>query len=139
MALSVFSDKNNKPNEEDLSESLGEMKALWDEIKDFVGSTYPPITEDWKHYGKSSGWCMKLLRKKRNLFFSYPGKGEFWLGFVFGDRAVEAVNQSNCPQDLIAELNRARKYGEGRGLKVQVKHQRDVEVVKILVEIKVNN
>ena len=100
MALSVFEDKNLKPTTEDLGESLGEAKALWDGLKDFVMTSFPPIVEDWKHYGKSSGWCMKLLRKKRNLFFSYPGKGEFWVGFVFGDRAVDAVNRSDCPKTL---------------------------------------
>ena len=69
MTLSVFVDKAKKPQDTDLAETLGESKQLWDQIKNHVIGLIPDIIEDWKHYGKSSGWTMKLLKKKRNLFF----------------------------------------------------------------------
>ena len=58
MGLSVFLDKSKPPEENDLSTVLGETKSLWDELKTFVKEQCPDIIEDWKHYGKNSGWTM---------------------------------------------------------------------------------
>lgn len=139
MGLSVFTDKARKPDENDLSAALGKAKLFWDELKSHVMETYPPIVEDWKHYGKNSGWTMKLLRKKRNLFFSYPGEGMFSLVFVFGERAVQAVENSSVPSKLIEELKAARKYAEGRGIMVPLRNREDLETAKQLIVIKVEN
>lgn len=136
MGLSVFVDKSDKPNDSALLTVLGETKRLWDHLKIHVIDTYPPITEEWKHYGKNSGWTMKLLRKKRNLFFSYPGEGMFTVVFIFGDRAVEAIEKSSIPTQLIEELKSARKYAEGRGLSLPVNTSEDLETVKQLIAIK---
>jgi hypothetical protein len=139
MALSVFTDKSKLPGDHDLAEALGETKQLWDQLKTYVKETYPDIIEDWKHYGKSSGWTMKLLKKKRNLFFSYSGQGHFTVVFVFGDKAVQAVENSSLPRDIINTLKAAKKYAEGRGLRVTVKNHDDLEIVKTLITIKVEN
>ena len=100
---------------------------------------YGELTEDWKFYGQKSGWILKTLRKKRNLFFFVPHKGSFHVSFVFGDKAVAAVEKSDLPQEIITELKNARKYAEGRGLRIDVKSSADVEHIIKLVEIKVNN
>ncbi|UCE48498.1 MAG: DUF3788 family protein, partial [Phycisphaerales bacterium] len=63
----------------------------------------------------------------------------FRISFVFGDRAVAAAEQSDLPKDLIETLKNARKYAEGRGLQVEVKGPSDVEDIKRLVEIKIDN
>ena len=139
MALSVFLDKSKRPGEQDLSEALGETKQLWDQVKTYVKENVPDIIEDWKHYGKNSGWTMKLLKKKRNLFFSYPAEGHFTVVFVFGDKAVQAVENSSLPRDIIQTLKEAKKYAEGRGLQVTVKTRDDVEVIKKLITIKIEN
>ncbi len=49
------------------------------------------------------------------------------------------VEKSDLLQELITELKNARKYAEGRGLRIDVKNSADVEHVKKLVEIKINN
>ena len=139
MALSVFTDKSKLPGDQDLAGALGETKQLWDQLKTYVKEIYPDIIEDWKHYGKSSGWTMKLLKKKRNLFFSYPGQGHFTVVFVFGDKAVQAVENSSLPKDIVDTLKAAKKYAEGRGLRVTVKNHDDLEIVKTLITIKLEN
>ena len=139
MALSVFTDKSKPPGDQDLAGALGEAKQLWDQLKTHVKEIYPNIIEDWKHYGKSSGWTMKLLKKKRNLFFSYPGQGHFVVVFVFGDKAVQAVENSSLPQEIINTLKEAKKYAEGRGLRVTVKNHDDLEIVKKLIAVKLEH
>jgi len=61
-----------------------------------------------------------------------------WICF-FGDKAVTAIEQSDLPGDIIDEIKNARKYAEGRGLRIEVKNQDDVENVKKVIDIKINH
>ena len=139
MAASVFDDKASKPTAQKLARVLGESNGMWKEIKKHLKAEYGELIEDWKFYGAKSGWILKTLRKKRNLFFFVPSEGSFRLSFVFGDKAVAAAEQSDLPKDIITTLKNARKYAEGRGLRIEVKGPADVENIKKLVEIKLNN
>jgi len=139
MAASTFDHKATKPTAQKLARVLGESNGLWKEIKKHLKAEYGELIEDWKFYGQKSGWILKTLRKKRNLFFFVPLEGSFKVSFVFGDKAVAAAEQSDLPKSLITTLKNARKYAEGRGLQIEVKRQADVENIQKLVEIKVNN
>ena len=139
MAASVFDDKEKKPTAQRLARVLGKSNSLWKEIKKHLKAQFGELTEDWKFYGQKSGWILKTLLKKRNLFFFIPSEGSFRVSFVFGDKAVAAAEKSDLPKELIKTLNNARKYAEGRGLQIEVKSIADVENIKKLVEIKVNN
>ena len=139
MAASVFEDKETRPDDKMLAKALGKSNRLWQEIKKNLKVEYGELIEDWKFYGQKSGWILKTLRKKRNLFFFIPLEDSFQVSFVFGDKAVAAVEKSDLPQELVTSLKNARKYAEGRGLQIDVKGSADVEHVKKLVEIKVNN
>jgi predicted Rossmann-fold nucleotide-binding protein len=59
--------------------------------------------------------------------------------FVFGDRAVEAVENSALPEAIKTELSQARKYMEGRGIMIDVTSGDELEIVKTLVRIKIEN
>jgi len=139
MSASVFEDKDTMPDDKMLAKVLGKSNQLWQEIKKNLKVEYGGLIEEWKFYGVKSGWILKTLRKKRNLFFFVPLKGTFQISFVFGDKAVAAVEESSLPKELITELKDARKYAEGRGLRIDVKSPADVGRIKKLVEIKVNN
>ena len=139
MSVSVFEDKATMPDDKMLDKALGKSNRLWREIKKHLKAEYGELNEDWKFYGQKSGWILKTLRKKRNLFFFIPLKGSFQVTFVFGDKAVAAVQKSDLPKKLVTKLKNARKYAEGRGLRIDVKNSADVEHVKRLVEIKINN
>jgi len=139
MSVSVFEDKDTRPDDKMLAKALGKSNRLWLQIKKHLKVEYGELIEEWKFYGQKSGWILKTLRKKRNLFFFIPLKSSFQVSFVFGEKAVAVVEKSDLPQELITTLKNARKYAEGRGLRIDVKNSADVEHIKKLVEIKVNN
>ena len=139
MAASIFDDKTMKPTPQKLARALGESNGLWKEIKKHLKAEYGELTEDWKFYGGKSGWILKTLRKKRNLFFFIPLEGGFKVSFVFGDKAVAAAEESDLPKELVKTLKNARKYAEGRGLQIEVKRPVDVDSIEKLVEIKIKN
>ena len=61
------------------------------------------------------------------------------IAFIFGDKAVAAVQKSNLPKKLIRELTNAKRYAEGRGLRIEVKKKSDVKNIIALVAIKVGS
>ncbi len=139
MSASIFDDKNKKPTDKMLKVALGKTYNLWEEIKKHISSEYGKVIEDWKFYNVRSGWLLKTLLKKRNLFFFVPVEGYFKLSFIFGDKAVEAVVKSDLPENIKTTLKNAKKYMEGRGLSIDVKSSKEADIAKILIEIKVYN
>jgi len=139
MAANVFIDKLAKPDDQALVRALGKTYPLWAEIEKHIATTLGKSVEEWKYYGLKSGWTMKTLYKKRNLFFFTACEGYFRIAFVFGDRAVAEILKSDLPKAVIEEITNAKKYAEGRGIRIDVKTRRDVESVKKLIAIKVMN
>ncbi len=139
MSSSVFTDRSTEPTASQLADALGATASIWSELRNHLETACGPLVEEWKFYGTKSGWIMKTLRKKRNLFFLTPLDGYFRLSFVFGDRAVAAIEESDVSDVIKKELRNAKKYAEGRGLVLEVRTREDVEPVKTLTAIKVNN
>jgi hypothetical protein len=134
VVANLFLDKAHPPTAETVDAALGRRASY---LGDFKRAIPEPVTEEWKHYGQKSGWTLKLLvRAKRNLCFIVVGQGAYAVGFVFGDKAVAAVEQSGLPADLVAQLVNARRYAEGRGIRLEVRTRQDLAHAIRLLEIK---
>ena len=136
---SVFIDKSIKPDNQMLADTLGSSYKLWEKFKTRLTANYGELNEDWKFYGQKIGWALKLLYKKRNLFFLTPYEKYFQIAFIFGDKAVSVIEKSDLPKNIIEEIKYARKYAEGRGLRIEIKKPNDIKFVLKLTEIKINN
>ena len=139
MSVNIFIDKSHKPTEKDLSEKLAFTYKYWEEIKKSLSDEYGDLVEEWKYYGLKYGWTLKLFYKKRNLFFFSAYENYFLIGFIFGEKAVSAIKKSDLPKSIIEELMRAKKYVEGRGLRIEVKKRSDIKNIIKLVGFKINN
>ena len=139
MEDNAFNDKSVVPDGRTLLKTLGDMGEIWLELRRYVQSNYGPAIEEWKYYGPKTGWTMKLLSPSKNLFFFTALKGGFRLSFAFGDRAVEAILRSDLPKNIIDEVTNAKKYPEGKGLRVEVKDRRVAAAVRELIRIKAEN
>lgn len=139
MSENVFMEKELQPDEAQIKEKLRSTYPLLLEIRDFVKKNIGETKEEWKYYGAKYGWTMKTFLKKRNLFFLGFRAGYFRLSFVFGDKAVAVVQESDVSGELKKELSEARKYAEGTGLLIEVKDDTYITDIKKLIEIKHNN
>jgi len=133
MMTNEFLDKTATPTPAALGLALGARHTYWLELRKHApdGST-----SEWKYYGKTIGWTMKVLHGKRNLCFMTASRGLFAVSFVFGDKGVAAVRKSALPRELVDRLVSARKYAEGRGIRVEVRSRRALEHAKKLMDIK---
>ena len=139
MALSIFDDKAKQPTKQMLAKALGRQYDLWKEIAEYVVEKYPNAIEEWKYPGVKYGWSFRLKDKKRNIIYMTPGEGHIMVAFVFADTAVDAVLDSNLPQSIKDELRNAKKYVEGRGIRLEVRNKSDLASIKTLIDIKLAN
>jgi hypothetical protein len=139
MALSALNDKSKIPNDRDLSEMLGRVSALWDDLKAHLSSSYEPLTEKWNFSGKNYGWGLHLKQKKRTVLYMTPCKGYVLASFALGEKAVRAAHESGLPESVLSVIDSARKYAEGRGVRLEVRSKRDLVNIKKLAAIKMAN
>lgn len=136
---SVFTDKAKKPSEKDVAEKLGSTYPLWKRLHAFVIERYPGGTEEWNYPGPKYGWSFRIKDKKRVLIYFLPREKYFKVALVFGDKATEAVLHGNVSAAIKDELKQAKKYAEGRGIRIDVKKASVLPDIEQLIEIKLKH
>jgi len=139
MALSIFDDKSTVPDKTTVTKVLRKNGKLWQEIVEFVFQKYPEANQEWKYPGKNFGWSFRLKDKKRIIIYLTPQKGYFITALVFGEKAVSEVLESGVSGEIKEMLLKAKKYIEGRGIRIEVKNSKPVKDIKKLIEIKLNS
>ena len=136
MALSAFDDASRCPEPAEIEKALGETATLRARLVSHVAERHPPITEQWSHAGKKFGWSMRLKRKERVVLYMTPQLGHFMVGVVLGERAAKAAHEAGLPDGVLALIDNAPAYAEGRGIRVPVTSEDDLAPVRQLVAIK---
>jgi hypothetical protein len=139
MDKSIFTDKKKCPSKKELAVALGKTLILWNEIAAFVQELYPAAIDEWNFSGEKYGWNYRVKDKKRAIIYLLPRANYFKAAFVFGQKAIDAINSSAISEDIKAELAAARVYAEGRGIRLDVKKKKIIKDIKLLVEIKLAN
>jgi hypothetical protein len=139
MALSAFDDKAKKPNKRNLTTALGRTSIHWDSLIVHIASEYAPLDKTWNHAGAAWGWSLRLKQKKRTVLYMTPCRGHFLVGFVLGEKAVKLAQDSKLPDAVLSVINSAKKYAEGRAVRLEVRNKKDLESVKKIAAIKMTN
>lgn len=137
--ISIFTDKNITPTEEMLADSIGNSYKLWTDIKGYVLEKYPRAAEEWKYPGAKYGWSFRLKDKKRVIIYLLPRDNCFKAALVFGQKATEMVLNSSVSDAIKADLQAARVYAEGRGIRIDVRNSHDLSDIRLLIDIKLAN
>jgi hypothetical protein len=68
-----------------------------------------------------------------------PCKGYFLASFALGEKAAKAAHESDLPVSVLQVIDNAKKYAEGRGVRLEVRRAEDVRNVGKLAVIKMAN
>lgn len=136
MALSAFADKRQPPTENDLKRVLGKSFSAWLRLIQLVSDRIAPISQVWGFTSASTGWGLRLKCKDRVILYLTPGEGHFLVSFALGQRAIAAAQTRKLPVALLKAIDSAPRYPEGRGLRLEVRHTREVAALATLAEIK---
>ncbi len=136
MDENVFDDQSFVPDGTNVLKALGESSGLWLDLRKEVQEEYGPAVEEWKYYGPKTGWTMRFVSDRGNLFFFTAFKGGFCLSLFLGEEAVSAALKSDLPASVIDAIRSATLQVGGRGIRLEVRDKEMAEVVKKLLKIK---
>ena len=115
---------------------LGNTADLWHGLKARIRASFEPLAEDWGFAGRKWGWSLRLKHKKRAVLYMTPSNGFFYVGFALGQKAADAAHESDLPTVVLDTIESAPKYAEGRGVRLEVASEQDVDSVVKLATIK---
>jgi hypothetical protein len=139
MAEPIFADKSHQPDDADLADTLGRAKRHWDTLVAHVQQASPAATAEWKFYTAKYGWTFVVREKRRNLFYLKPLAKCFTVSLAFGDKAVDAAEQSDLPDEIVKPIRQSPKLPEGRAVRINVTSASHVAIAKKLLAIKAAN
>lgn len=135
---SVFDEKEARPDDDALTETLGRTRRHWDEILAHARDVCDGLGEEWKFYGRKHGWQLKLQARKRGILYLVPHRKSFLAGMAIRESAMDLVRKSRLPADLKKEIEDAKPFMEGRPAHVEVTNLRHVASVKKLIDLKLS-
>ena len=139
MALSAFDDKASPPGDRALEKMLGRTSRLWSRLKRDLQEAYGPLIEEWNFSGNAYGWSFRLKQKKRTIVYMTPCRAYFLASFALGEKACQAAHAAKLAAPVLAIIDAAPKYAEGRGVRIPVRSAQDLDTVESLVAIKIAN
>ena len=100
---------------------------------------YPAALQEWHFPGQKLGWSFRIKDKKRAIIYFLPRDGFFKVALVFGAKAVAQVLAAEISPVIKSELEQAKAYAEGRGIRIDVRDGAGLADINKLVEIKLAN
>ncbi|HLZ43128.1 MAG TPA: DUF3788 family protein [Candidatus Sulfotelmatobacter sp.] len=134
----AFAGQSTPPTEAEVAIALGKSQSLWQELVSDLKRDLG-LAEQWGSSSIKAGWSLRLQSKKRNIVYLAPGKGSFLASFALGDKAIAAARKSKLPPRVLKIIAEAKRYAEGTAVRIEVQKTEDVDAVKILAKIKLEN
>jgi hypothetical protein len=139
METSIFSKKDERPDNFMLSRALGDLYSIWMEIRSYVINAYPDAIEEWNFPGQKYGWNFRIKDKKRAIVYLLPRESFFLVALVFGEKATSEALQSTLNQGVKDSIASAKVYAEGRGFRIEVRNANHMDDIKKLIDIKLSH
>lgn len=139
MPENAFVGQARRPSSAQVARALAGVHPLWQDLVSSLKLDLKLDGEEWNSYSTKAGWSLRLQFKKRNIVYLAPCKESFRASFVLGDRALAAAKKIKFSADTLKMLNEAKRYPEGTAVRLEVHTKKDVEVVKTLAKIKLEN
>ncbi len=135
MLTNAFVGREKAPSHHDLDITLGASQGMWRELIVELRGAGIIDGKDWNSYSKKAGWALRLKRKDRNIVYLSPAIGCFAASLVLGDKALASLKTELSPavQKAISE---GKRYPEGTAIRIEVRSEADVELIKKLAAAK---
>ena len=137
MSISLFADKNQRPDDAALDEALDSVLPAWQALIHFLRENYAP-QEDFKFlYGKKYGWALRFRIGGRLLTSLYPGQNRFTVQINLSPEAVTRVQQTEPAAQVRQAIAQANPYPEGRWLFIPVRSEAELQAIYDLLALRI--
>ena len=129
-------DESEYPDDSVLKRCLGDAKDAWDAFAAFLKSDYPDYSAEWRYFNDGKSWLYKITKGSRTICWVGVCRGKFKTTFYFPDRAESLIVNSTLRKKYVEQFVNGRRYGNTRGLTVDVRNVADLSTTRKLVAIK---
>lgn len=140
MESEILCDKAVKPNDEIIFSVIGDTELLWKQTFSYLFDHNKDISVIWKYSNCGRYWVCQALKKKNSLFrIRILKKNSFHIAFPIGEKLEPNILQSKLPDSIKNDFMNAKKYSTTRYISIDVEDSNDLENVKRLIDLKLNN
>jgi hypothetical protein len=139
MAKSIFDDKAIEPDAAAIAAALGARHPLWERLLDTLVHEHSDRRTAWAYYKKSTGWLLRVQRKKLTICTLLPTPEDFTVVFLLPERAVVAARAADLPAATLAAMDGASVSRFGHAFNLFVKKEADLDGLAALARIKVES
>ena len=134
-----FVDFPHPPEPADIRQVLGRSAAAWDELRTRITEHFGQVTENWAVPAKKYGWSLRLKLKKRTILHLGPRSKHFTVAIILGEKAVAALRKSETAPEVIAMVEHATRFAEGRVIRFEIRSKKEIGIVETLAKIKMDS
>jgi hypothetical protein len=131
-------EKMRQPDDADLAASLGRTKRQWDSILVRLAANHTGLVQEWKYFGDTYGWQLKVTKKKRAVLYMNPHRGRFTASLALRDSAIAALRKAGVPATFVRQIEQGKEAPEGRPARIEVLGEEQAELVLKLVAVKLD-
>lgn len=135
MDKSIFTNEANVPGHDDLAEALAETYPAWQQVMAYMKTALPGYIHEW-NFSAKYGWSFRIKDKKRAIVYLLPRDKFFKVAFVFGNKATDLIMKSAIAGPIKDELQAAKVYAEGRGIRIDITGSTLPQDIRSLIDIK---
>lgn len=125
------------PTDRELAATLGVAAPLWRRCLRQMRVSHGPLVDEWSA-SKAFGWTLRLKQPARALVHLTPRESHFLASFALGEKACAAAREAGLSAAILAVIDTAPKYAEGRGVRIPVRTKADLEGVLVIAAAKVS-
>ena len=139
MSIGLFTNKNARPTDKDLTAALGPGQGLWNSLVEYLREPHA-VQEELKFcYGRKYGWARQFRSKGKLLTSLFPNKGHLVVLIILNLESLEDVSLLNLHRNALEAIEKATEYPEGKWLFISVKNADDLNDIKDLLKIKMGS
>lgn len=135
-AFSGFTNRAHEPGRRAAMQILARARAAWDDLETHLAETYSLRGSFYFMYGERYGWALRFRRAGRTMIAMYPNRSLVTVQIILNNAQVAAARAMGLPTRVLAVLESAKDYPEGRWLFIPVKSLVAARELRALVALK---
>ena len=137
MSYQRMLDKDVRPTEDEIENTIGENSVLWSEMRKYLETNYD-FAPELVYYGKKYGWIIRYRKSGKTLCSLFPEKDAFTVLVVLGMKEVEKTHSmiDKLKSEFRSLFGNTEQLRDVRWLWIRVLTKDDIESIKLLLNVK---